>query len=113
MSEARVLLPEPDGPTTASIWPGPTSMSMSWSTMRPGSPGTVSVSREATEVSLAAGYRNDTPFSARCPWTGCGSTASGASATGLGASSTSNTRSKETNADMTSTRALVSWASGP
>ncbi len=39
--------------------------------------------------------------------------APGRSSIGLGASSTSNTRSNDTTADITSTRALVSDVSGP
>src|SRR3546814_12422111 len=54
------------------------------------------------------GYAKRTPSSSMRPVGSTRSTAPGRSWIGLGASSTSNTRSKETNAVMISTRALVS-----
>src|SRR5436190_8806918 len=113
-SIAVVDLPAPDGPTSATIWPG------SMVNDTPRSTGSVTVrsrvatsSSDASETSAADGYRKVTSRNSTLAEPGGTSTGFSGSEMAGGRSSTSNTRSKLTSADMMFTRALERPAIGP
>ena len=113
-----VVLPAPDGPTSATMEPAGTSNETSCSVSAVGSlrcPATDS--REASDTSSARGYRNVTPArETEAPPAATAvrrSTASGFSATDGSRSSTSSTRSNETSAVITSTWTFAIAVSGP
>ena len=81
---------------------------MPFNTSTSGSPDVPpGVSSDATDESDAGGYRKTTLSNSISPRGSTKSIAPGRSTMDTGASNTSNTRSNETNAVMTSTRALV------
>ena len=108
ISDASVVLPAPDGPTTATIRPGGISRSTSVSTLPEASPPP----KPSDSGPASAGKAKRTRSKRTRPSGSARSPAPGASVIGLGASSTSNTRSKLTNAVITSTLALERLVSG-
>src|SRR5471030_1334466 len=109
-----VVLPAPDGPTSAVMVPGRTSNDTSKSTCWLGAwSRTATDSREASDTSLAVGYLNDTLRNSTAAEPRASTSASGLSSTIGGRSSTSKTRSKLTSAVITSTCTLDSAVSGP
>src|SRR6266550_133206 len=109
-----VVLPAPEGPTSATSWPGAAVNETPCSTSWLGAwSSTATSSSEASDTSAAVGYENRTSWNSieRAPVGNVA--ASGASAISGGRSSTSKTRSNETSALITSTRTLDSAVSGP
>ena len=109
-----VVLPAPDGPTSATSCPG----SISADTPRSTSDGFVGRRPRRPDGFEAGNDRIGRVAEADVPQLDAAagetrSTAPGRSGIGLAASSTSKTRSKDTSAVITSTRALVSDVSGP
>src|SRR5918993_4729510 len=109
-----VVLPAPDGPTSATSSPGAalndtpcsTSWAGAWSS-------TATSSSEASDTSAAVGYEKCTSANSIDRAPGASVAAPGLSATIGRMSSTSKTRSKDTSALITSTRTLDSAVSGP
>ena len=114
-SNALVVLPAPEGPTSATSSPGATLKLTSrriqaLSSSRSVAP--VCSSSEAIDDIAADGWRNQTWSNSTRPTGSTRSTAPGRLEISGGKSSTSNTRSNETSAVRTSTRALASWVRG-
>src|SRR5450755_3887213 len=109
-----VVLPAPEGPTSATSSPAWAVNETSYKTCVFGEVSRIATdSSEASETSAAAGYRN-------CTWSNSmmfapagRSTASGASAIIGGRSSTSKTRSNDTSAVMIETLTFDRAVSGP
>src|SRR5207248_1545147 len=113
-SAVIVVLPAPDGPTSAVICPDLTVNDTPFSTVWDGvASRTATDSRDASETSSALGYPKTTSSNCTTSAPGARSTAFGASATIGGRSSTSNTRSNDTSAVMTSTCTFDSEVRGP
>ncbi len=109
-----MVLPAPDGPTSATIWPGSTvklTSKRTWAETVVSR--TATDSREARETSSAVGYRKSTWSNSMVAGPGGTGRASGASVIIGGRSSTSKTRSNETSAVMTSIWTLDSAVNGP
>ena len=119
-----MVLPAPDGPTSATSCPGGAVKVTSCSTCWPGCPARARqrdrLQRRQRHL-VGRRVRNDTGRTRcrarrpadRCDAAARSGTASGFSATSGGRSSTSKTRSKLTSAVITSTRTLDSAVSGP
>src|SRR6266550_3761583 len=109
-----VVLPAPEGPTSATSWPGAAVNETPCSTSWLGAwSSTATSSSEASDTSAAVGYENRTSSNSMEREPARSATASGPSAISGGRSSTSKTRSNETSALITSTRTLDSAVSGP
>ena len=116
-SAVRVVLPAPDGPTSATNSPGETSR------LTPSSAGPTGLSpsvdgsgaagaSDARAAASVGGYVNRTSRNSTRPTGRRRGRAPGRSGTAFGVSSTSKTRSNDTIAVMMSTRALVRLVRG-
>ena len=109
-----MVLPAPDGPTSATSWPGSATNETSWSTCWLGRwSRTATASSEASDTSFAVGYAKSTWRSSTVLGPPGTSTASGASWIIGSRSSTSKTRSNDTSAVAMSTLTFDSEVSGP
>ena len=109
-----VVFPAPDGPTRAVSVPGSAANEIPFNISPESTVSNFAAdSSEASEISSAFGYRNETFLNSTRGIDVVSAVAPGLLVTMGAKSSTSNTRSKETSAVMTSIRIFESAVKGP